>query len=331
MQYNKVLNYHPVTTELQTEIEEALKIARNVRESILSAKGTIETQILGFETVAQILGRTTDLQWAQFEFHGYEKGVQLPPYRQSVRASINTNVDRKNFQLTSFRVGVSKLLALLEDKDLTYIDSHFDDQVVADASKFGIRATARDDYRIYRTELRSLLGLIRRELLRRLNVMITEIAYGNIPEGIFRSFQTRVNEKLTESNPEAVSALNIAYEALGKSEDPERTAQVAFACRRVIKAVADRLFPPKQGQTLSVRGKELDIGEDKFINRLDAFVASKESPNTKYLHQEIGLLRDFLSNVPESLNKGIHSNISNVEARRLVLYSYIILGDIILL
>ncbi len=198
--------------------------------------------------------------------------------------------------------------------------------------KFGPKPHTHLYISIPRAQVAQLVDLMKFELVKKLNSMISEITYGKIPQNIFRRFQLRVNEQLVNSNPAAVSELNIAYEQLGKSEDVERIAHVAFACRRLIKSIADKLYPASQEKRVKLlrEQKELDISEEKFLNRLQAYVDSLPSPNSKYLLKEIALLRDFVNEIPENVNKGVHSNISNINAERLVLYTYIILGDIIL-
>ena len=167
-------------------------------------------------------------------------------------------------------------------------------------------------------------------MIDRLNKMIAEITYGKTPEGIFHRFQNNVNAILTDSNSSAISALNIAYEGLGQSENSERVSNAVFECRRLIKAVADQLFPPRKEQYKPKNGESFKVGEEQFLNRLQAYVDSVYSPNRKFLVRKIRLLRDLYGEIPESINKGTHSTIKNSDAEMLVIYTYIILGDIIL-
>ena len=98
----------------------------------------------------------------------------------------------------------------------------------------------------------------------------------------------------------------------------------------LIKAVADQLFPSQEKQHKTKNGTNLQVGKEQFLNRLEAYVDSVNSSNRKFLVRKIGLLRDLYGEVPESINKGTHSAIKNSDAEMLVIYTYIILGDIIL-
>jgi len=168
------------------------------------------------------------------------------------------------------------------------------------------------------------------EMLTRLNIMINEITYGKIPRGIFNKFQDLVNLKLAESNTAAVSALNIAVESLGNSEDPERISTVAHSCKRLIKSVADNLFPSQKKKYKMKGGETIEVGEEKYFNRLIGFVDKIDSKNRKGLLEKIHLLKNLYGEIPESMNKGTHKNISNQSAEMLVIFSYMILGEIIL-
>jgi len=165
--------------------------------------------------------------------------------------------------------------------------------------------------------------------LRRLNIIISELTYGKIPRDIFKEFKDSVDKKLAKSNPEAITALNVAYESLGDSENPEKIAQVALACRRLIKHVADGLFPAKNERQKLSDGEEIEVTDDRVLNRLIAHIDSIKPKNLSYLAQEIELLRELLHG-EGSANQGIHDDISNSKARKLVLQTYVILGDIIL-
>ncbi|AFS80811.1 hypothetical protein NKOR_04615 [Candidatus Nitrosopumilus koreensis AR1] len=61
------------------EIDDALKIARETREVLLSGTTSVESSLLGFYTVAEILGEEDDLEWAKYELDSFpqKKTTQL--------------------------------------------------------------------------------------------------------------------------------------------------------------------------------------------------------------------------------------------------------------
>ena len=328
----------------QTELDQALEISRKTREAVLFGNNTIEKNLQGFYTVAQILGREKDMQWAQSELEGYKSNY--PDYRKNVARNFSFK------QIFLIELVEDDTLRYVCDLDINTIEKNLDEKqkyfsvyILTETEFEHIKDYLKTHYpqkdilfmtkenmtwRYNLTDLNKIMNSVKHVLMDRLNKMIAEITYGKIPKGIFHRFQNNVNAILADSNPSAISALNIAYEGLGQSEDPERISNVAFGCKRLIKAVADQLFPPQEEQYKPKNGENFKVGKEQFLNRLKAYVDSVNSPNRKFLIRKIQLLRDLYGEIPESINKGTHSTINNSDAEMLVIYTYIILGDIIL-
>ena len=176
--------------------------------------------------------------------------------------------------------------------------------------------------------LYELFSSIKLELLNRLNNIINEIIYDILPRDIFQEFQNSVHAKFV--NSEAIHALNIAIENLGASENPEKTSVVALECRRLIKIVADELC--KAGDDYKMKDDTvLKMGSENTINRLRAYVDQKNKKIRKPLLKKLDLLSELYSsnNGAETMSSGVHGDISNTTAKILVIYNYLILGEII--
>ena len=329
----------------QTEIEQALEISRKTRQEILFGKNTLEKNLHGFYTVAQILGHEEEMHWAENELSGYAS--DCPEYRKNALrnfwyAGMPINELVKNTALhQDCPISISRIIHILDQKqthnsryvlsetDFKHIQEHHN-KYRENIDNLHFMTKENIGWEFNKACLNEIIDVVKLELTTKLNKMIIEITYGRIPEGIFKKFQRNVNSTLTNSNPSAISELNIACEELRQSEDPERISHVAFGCRRLIKAVADELFPSRKIQYKTKDGTNFKVEEEYFLNRLVAFVDSTNSPNRKFLVRKIGLLRDLYGEIPESINKGTHLNITNSGAEMLVIYTYIILGDIIL-
>ena len=74
----------------QTELDQALEISRKTREAVLFGNSTIEKNLQGFYTVAQILGREKDMHWAQSELEGYKS--DYPDYRKNIARNFFFNL-----------------------------------------------------------------------------------------------------------------------------------------------------------------------------------------------------------------------------------------------
>ena len=319
-------------------LEWGLGIAQKLQNEVLFGNNSSEKNLHGFLTVAELLNRPDDVTWVKRELLGYAGDDPVPDYRMrscTLNDESGNDVifkDATPFSITEAWYPQSQIEHMMNDPDMKTLKFTVNAKYTKKLFQNDLKDEPSGNYVIKYTksEVQKILAGAKLELISRLNSMIVEISYGRIPKSIFEKFQNDVNSTLGDSNDAAISELNIAIENLGQSEDQERIAHVAFACRRLIKSIADNLFPPQNNEYPLKGGKMIDVGEEKFLNRLEAFVDSVDSPNRKYLIRKIGLLRDLYGEVPESINKGTHLHISNSDAEMLVIYSYIILGDIVL-
>ena len=58
----------------QTELDQALEISRKTKTAILFGNNSLEKNLQGFYTIAQILGREKNMYWAQSELEVYDLG-----------------------------------------------------------------------------------------------------------------------------------------------------------------------------------------------------------------------------------------------------------------
>ncbi len=317
----------------QTLLDRGLQIADKLQDEVLFGKNNFEKNLHGFLTVAELLNRKKDISWAKAELLG-EFYEYAPKYRKLSCKLFKNNkviIFKNKTRFSEYEVFASLLTLehMMEDKNREVIEY---DMEVKEHFQKEISEEIVGQYSLILTKpsIRGLFAGAKVEFISRLNSMINEITYGKIPKSIFEKFQENVNSLLAESNPIAVSELNIAIESLGQSEDPARITHVAHACKRLIRSIADEVFPDKNEKYKMKDGKEIQVGKEQYLNRLEAFVDDIDSENRKYLLKKLKLLRDLYGETPESINKGTHDIISNKSAELAVIYSYIILGEIIM-
>jgi len=73
------------------------------------------------------------------------------------------------------------------------------------------------------------------------------------------------------------------------------------------------------------------LGPDNYINRLICFAEDKSDSNRfqDIVGSHLGFLGDRLDAVAEATQKGSHAEVSREEADRYVIYTYLIVGDIL--
>jgi hypothetical protein len=170
------------------------------------------------------------------------------------------------------------------------------------------------------------LNSIRSRVLMGIHSFATEtyyqLAFSGIAESIFQQHRTIIDTLLREKASDVLEMIPAINDRL-VSGDLEAISQAMNSCRRIIKAFADAVYPPKDEMIL-VDGQQYQIGSDKVLNRITLYLRDNLSSETRRerLNKTIRLIHDRSS-------AGSHSDITLDEARSLFLQTYIILGEIL--
>lgn len=118
----------------------------------------------------------------------------------------------------------------------------------------------------YQQNLRRVISAAANAAATHANRLYANLAFGEVPRQYFDLIRDRVDNLLLDICPDAIEQFMTAYEKLagGRAED---WSLALTSCRRIIKAVADVIYPP---QNEKVAGRE--VGDQQYINRIWAFL-----------------------------------------------------------
>jgi hypothetical protein len=161
-----------------------------------------------------------------------------------------------------------------------------------------------------------------------------ELKFSSVTNDAFSRIQNQVDVKIDQLVPNAAKKFSVIYDYLG-SDKPEHWSDAVHDCRRILKDLADALFPSQpKPRTKMIQGKnrEIKLGDEDYINRLMCFI--EDNSKSKRFTELVGSHLDYVGNRLDSIyrtaNKGSHTDItSREEADRCVVYTYMIVGDII--
>ncbi len=155
--------------------------------------------------------------------------------------------------------------------------------------------------------------------------------FGKILEDIFIKMQKDVNKKLQEISPDIIDKFIAVYDRL-PSTNPEEWSQALSTCRNIIKAFANVVFPARKEKFVRNDGTEIDVTDDKYKNRIIAFIDQKaKDDKAKLLMARVSDLDSrviFLHNI---LSKGTHNDLKETDINLCVIETYMILGSLVLL
>ena len=112
------------------------------------------------------------------------------------------------------------------------------------------------EYRYYATEFKVILERIRRRVHYYLSSSEKELIYGQIQSDIFERNRRYVDSKLGKICPDVLEKFVAVYRRLDESEtDIEARSHALTSCRRILKALADTLYPPRKKPVTGSDGK----------------------------------------------------------------------------
>jgi hypothetical protein len=237
--------------------------------------------------------------------------------------SVEQLEDEKNFLKSSMEVA--------GDADISVSSSnprHFPKYYTGNVSE---RAELRERFKIVSDRLASRRSMVYHYVLRK----YLELRYSNIAEDIFSKIQEKVYEKISEIIPDSVKKFNAVYDNLS-SENSENWSNAVHSCRRILKDLANAIYPPTESIQKKVNGKEkpIQLDEDHYINRIIEFISRKSESKTykKIVGSHLKLIEDRLKSILGGSHKGTHKDIvDRDEANRIVVYTYLLIGDILAL
>ena len=192
------------------------------------------------------------------------------------------------------------------------------------------------DVRFGRMKIRDAIG-VRQNILDRLSVSVhaylaqteQKLVYGDHFGSLYQQNVRFVADALSKIAPDALIQFNIACERAGEGE-PESRSHALTSCRRVLKSVADALYPARRVPVLCPDGITRQLTDDRYINRLLQFVSecSGHSKSRDSIEAELHGFGTRLDGIQSVASKGVHSDVDELEMSQCVMMTFMLVGDL---
>jgi hypothetical protein len=180
------------------------------------------------------------------------------------------------------------------------------------------------------SDIRDILSRIRHRVHSFLSQSEKQLVYGQLNSDIFEQNRRYVDLRMRDIAPEALEKFVTVYQRLGEG-NPEARAQALTSCRRILKALADVVYPPRQEKVEGADGKMRDLSEEKYVARLWQFVSERVGAHSagQLLQATLSDLGNRIDRVYELSCKGVHVEVSEFELNQCVIQTYLLVGDIL--
>jgi hypothetical protein len=157
-----------------------------------------------------------------------------------------------------------------------------------------------------------------------------ELERGQARAGLFERAQEYVNASLEQYAPSALSQFVAAQERLysGTSED---LAHALTSCRRMIKSLADHLYPASNDAIVGADGVTRKMSDDQYRNRLLEYVRQTlgKHGQGEVMQRTLDSLGARLKSLDALASKGVHDEVSAAEAETCVVWTYLLAADLL--
>ncbi len=188
-----------------------------------------------------------------------------------------------------------------------------------------IKEKRGNDGTYYRNPLQEHLSYIKEKAHTYCANLLEQLTFsGTIVSG-FDLLKKAVDDKLLDLDPELAEQLMLAFKGIS-SANKEEWSQALTSCRRLLEALANKLYPPND-KVINKR----TFKENQYVNRLWQFMTeSIESESNRDLAKtHVDYLGLWLEKNYKITNKGVHSEVSQLEATRVVFHMYLMLSDLL--
>lgn len=330
----------------KSEIDkEALILAEQALKELELTESSLTSIALKASRIARITGNFEMQQIMLYEAGGYPSeptGVQ-PDIWELAKKANRVVREKKGDEIKEY--AKLKSIERLENEILTArerlrVSQDADVQIHSSNPNQYISPVSGNSMERYRiseviSDTSQIIGQRRAFIYNYLSEVYYELKYSVVTDDSFNRIRKLVDENIAHLIPKSIQKFTAIYENL-ESDNSEDWSNAVHSCRRVLQDLADALYPPREDATKTIGGKErtISLGPDAYINRLVAYV--EDNSDSKRFEEIVGshlkFMGERLDSVFQAAQKGSHAEIvTQAEADRYVVYTYMIVGDLMAL
>lgn len=317
---------------------EALKLLESTLNDLESPKGTILSAIQKLYRAADLVEDEDVKKWCAIqladqkytdplgkllnlyrEIHGKKKGTKI--YDELSTKITAQYEDLKKLGLNKKHFNSEELNSKYNESGGGYVGIGFLEERYFDL----VRLKDGNDGTYYKNDLYKHLSYVRKLAHEYAKELFKRLKFSGTVKSCFDTLKDAVDDRLLEIKEELGEQLMLAFKALS-SDKPEEWSHALTSCRRLIEGLADELYPPSEEKR---NGRAL--GKGQYINRLWAFMDDSitSSSNKDLAKSHVDYLGAWLQGSYKLTNKGVHSELTQIEATKAVFHTYLMISDIL--
>lgn len=311
----------------------ALRLCLRAQAAILSDTEKVSSILRKCLTICQILGRENENEWIRLELNGYgqenttigELEKIVPDYRKVSMMYY----DAYNKPILFRDEEVAKIF---QSHSVAESISELEDSVTQGLYIYGAHsAFIKKEFNVPAVysfvsplAIRRIVDSVKNRALDFVNQIIIELEFGNVLSDIFEEARKLVDVKLSCICPEVLKNLVQIYNDLLTGKVSHDWKKIAFACRDILQDFTDVIYKPEylpQG--------EMAPSKEQTKNKVRYTLLTKLAGSKNEERKLIEAQMEYFDKLTDYINKHLHKQASKEDAHRCVVYTYLIIGDIL--
>lgn len=323
------------------QTKEVLMLAEEILKNLELQEISLSNIVLRCARLARITGNQNAMDLFKYELAGYPKddrgyilsdAFQLAKYaNRSFRQKDKTGIAKEYMfpetvaELENELIAAKEQMKVAFDKDVSISSANPTQHIFSPIGNSFERAGLRQII----TEKSKKIDQLKTAYYDYVLGVYYEIKFKNIAEDIFQKRKIIADKALSKYLPETFEKFVSVYENL-KSENIEDWANAVNSCRRVIKDIADFLYPATDEEIEIGNDKRIKLNDKNYIARLKQFIKGKSNSESfsRVVGSHLNYIGDRIDAIYKSSTKGSHAKVSQKEAESYVMYTYMLVGDI---
>ncbi|OTK46986.1 DNA uptake protein [Acinetobacter baumannii] len=319
---------------------EALKIVEEGLKELESPKGSVTVGVQKLSRAANLLNEDEIVAWSQLHLGNQEYTTALDKFFKKVKIEAEKLKDKNqpvNVNPTDelFKKELKKIIDL--HLPLTELNESFSFKTNPKAGGFNsvdfiesklntlIREKIGNDGYHYKNPLQAHITYIKKYAFKYLTELHEKLKFSGTITSTFDVLKNAVDDRLLDLDPEIAEQLMLAFKSVSSS-NKEEWSHALTTCRRLLESLADKLYPASE----LVIGKRT-FKQGQYVNRLWQFMndAIVSDSNRDLAQTHVNFLGSWLEKVNKLTNKGVHDDVSQIEATKAVFHLYLMLADLL--
>lgn len=342
--------------QMNSRNEEITLLADDILNDFELSKPSFESILLKIKKLARLREDYETINWVNVELNGYSetRTIQNFPHKDKFKYAKlsgrnNYTIDENKQEIEKFWIRSipeleSKIISSKISLESIQAPSSFTPAIITSKTQLmGEQSYVKEKMqdvlnkieaqRITHAnnimESQALLSKIKNNFYNYVLNIYLSSKFENVTETLFQKTKRIVDEKLTMLCPDAIKKLVAAYNRFDSTNE-EELSQAMSSCRNVLKEFADAVYPPSKDKYIRRDGSEISVTDDKYKNRLIAFIEENEKRTNKvYLQARTSDLVARIHSLNDLLSKGTHIGIDKEYVNICIIDTYLVLGSML--